>query len=173
MSFKLEGFDAEWVDAGRNRVAQYTNLPPGRYTFRVTAANADGVANEAGASLVIDQAPRFYQTMLFLLACAAGTVSIALTAYRIRIGRLQERERVLKENIAEALANVKVLSGLLPVCASCKKIRDDKGYWNQIETYISDHSEADFSHGICPDCLRKLYPEYADRLFPKSPRGPQ
>jgi hypothetical protein len=172
-AFKLEGFDGEWVNAGRNRVAQYTNLPPGRYTFRVTAANADGVSNDAGASLVIDQAPRFYQTTLFLLACVAGTVSLAWAAYRIRIARLQERERALKENIAEALANVKVLSGLLPVCASCKKIRDDKGYWNQIETYISDHSEADFSHGICPECLRRLYPEYADRALLKRSREPQ
>ncbi len=49
--------------------------------------------------------------------------------------------------------------GLLPICASCKRIRDDKGYWNQIETYIRAHSEAEFSHGICPACSRKLYPQ--------------
>ena len=48
--------------------------------------------------------------------------------------------------------------------ASCKKIRDDKGYWNQIETYIRDHSEAEFSHGICPDCAKKLYPEFYDTV---------
>ncbi|MCL7488008.1 MAG: PAS domain S-box protein [Desulfobulbaceae bacterium] len=53
---------------------------------------------------------------------------------------------------------IKVLRGFLPICASCKKIRDDKGYWNQIESYIRDHSEAQFSHSICPDCARKLYP---------------
>ena len=55
-----------------------------------------------------------------------------------------------------AQAKVKVLSGLLPICANCKKVRDDKGYWNQIETYIQDHSEAEFSHGICPACAREL-----------------
>jgi PAS domain S-box-containing protein len=61
-------------------------------------------------------------------------------------------------------AKVKVLSGLLPICANCKKIRDDKGYWNRIEAYIRDHSEAEFSHGICPTCARKLYPGiYKDR----------
>ena len=54
---------------------------------------------------------------------------------------------------------MKVLGGLLPICASCKKIRDDTGYWNKIEAYIHDHSEADFTHGICPTCARKLYPE--------------
>ena len=52
------------------------------------------------------------------------------------------------------------ISGMLPICANCKKIRDDKGYWNQIEAYIGDHSEAEFSHGICPDCAKKLYPEF-------------
>jgi len=70
----------------------------------------------------------------------------------------QEREKLIQE-LQEALTKVKKLSGLLPICASCKKIRDDKGYWNQIEGYIRDHSEAEFSHGICPDCARKLYPE--------------
>jgi hypothetical protein len=61
--------------------------------------------------------------------------------------------------LREAMSEVKILSGFLPICASCKKIRDDKGYWNQIESYIRDHSEAEFSHGICPDCAEKLYPE--------------
>jgi hypothetical protein len=51
----------------------------------------------------------------------------------------------------------------LPICASCKKIRDDGGYWQQLEVYISNHSDADFTHGICPDCMKKLYPEYVDQ----------
>jgi len=59
------------------------------------------------------------------------------------------------------MADVKKLSGLLPICASCKKIRDDKGSWQVLESYIADHSEADFSHGICPDCFKKLYLEVA------------
>ena len=60
-------------------------------------------------------------------------------------------------------AKVKVLSGLLPICSHCKKIRDDKGYWNRIEAYIHDHSEAGFTHGICPSCAKSLYPElYSD-----------
>ena len=70
-----------------------------------------------------------------------------------------ERERLIHE-LQEALAEVKTLSGLLPICSSCKKIRDDKGYWNQIESYISKYSEAEFSHGICPECAKKLYPEF-------------
>jgi FixJ family two-component response regulator len=70
-----------------------------------------------------------------------------------------ERERLIQE-LQNALAQVKTLSGLLPICASCKKIRDDKGYWNQIEGYIEKHSDAVFSHGICPECANKLYPNY-------------
>jgi len=70
----------------------------------------------------------------------------------------QEKESLISE-LQQALAKVKKLSGLLPICASCKNIRDDRGYWQQIESYIRDHSEADFSHGICPECARKLYPE--------------
>ena len=71
----------------------------------------------------------------------------------------EERERLIGE-LREALAKVKLLSGLLPICASCKKIREGNGYWNQIESYIKEHSEAEFSHGLCPECAKKLYPDY-------------
>jgi len=69
-----------------------------------------------------------------------------------------ERERLIGE-LQEALGRVKSLSGLLPSCASCRKIRDKEGHWHHLETYIRNHTEADFSHGICPECRRKLYPE--------------
>ena len=70
-----------------------------------------------------------------------------------------ERERLITE-LQDALADVKLLSGLVPICASCKKIRDDQGFWTQIESYIQDRSDAKFSHSICPDCAAKLYPGY-------------
>ncbi len=74
----------------------------------------------------------------------------------------EERERLITE-LEEALAEVKKLSGLIPICAKCKKIRDDTGYWEYLEKYISERSEAQFSHSICPECARKLYPElYVD-----------
>ena len=69
----------------------------------------------------------------------------------------EERERFIEE-LQKTLAKVKTLSGLLPICANCKKVRDDKGYWNQIELYIQNHSEAEFTYGVCPDCTKKLYP---------------
>lgn len=74
--------------------------------------------------------------------------------------KLAEREREsLIEDLRRALSQVKTLSGLLPICANCKRIRDDQGYWNQIEAYIQSHSAAEFSHGICPDCMAKYYSE--------------
>jgi len=70
-----------------------------------------------------------------------------------------EREHLI-DQLTEALSRIKTLRGLLPICASCKKIRNDEGYWEQVETYIMNHSYADFSHGLCPECAKKLYPEF-------------
>ncbi len=70
----------------------------------------------------------------------------------------KERESLISK-LQEALNSIKTLKGLLPICANCKNIRDDKGYWNQIETYIRNNTDAEFSHSICPDCARKLYPD--------------
>jgi len=88
-------------------------------------------------------------------------VGSALTLKRemdIRKAREQEL-RTINQELEQALREVKVLRGFIPICAACKKIRDDQGYWQQIETYLRDHSEAQFSHGICPDCMQRLYPE--------------
>jgi PAS domain S-box-containing protein len=71
----------------------------------------------------------------------------------------EEREQLITE-LRAALSKVKTLSGMLPICATCKKIRDDKGYWRQVESYIRDHSDVRFSHGICPECIKELYPDY-------------
>ena len=82
-----------------------------------------------------------------------------------------EKERdALIDSLQKSLSKVRKLSGLLPICASCKKIRDDSGYWNQIEAYIRDHSEAEFSHGICPECSKRLYPEYHRTVLKKTER---
>ena len=74
-----------------------------------------------------------------------------------------ERERLIAE-LQNALAKVKTLRGLIPICASCKKIRDDQGYWTQVETYVAKHSDAEFSHCLCLDCLRKLYPDLSGKV---------
>jgi two-component system, cell cycle sensor histidine kinase and response regulator CckA len=82
-------------------------------------------------------------------------------AYDITERKKIEAERTdLIAHLNETLSKVKTLSGLLPICASCKKIRDDHGYWQKLETFVREHSGAEFSHSICPDCMKELYPEF-------------
>ncbi|MBI5641308.1 MAG: response regulator [Nitrospirae bacterium] len=105
-------------------------------------------------------------TLLAAVEKSSETVLLQRTIQR------QNREKdELIAKLRDALDHVKILSGLLPICASCKKIRDDKGYWSQIEEYISEHSEAEFSHGICPDCMKKLYPELYSKYMAKKETG--
>ncbi|MDH4101666.1 MAG: response regulator [Nitrospirota bacterium] len=77
-----------------------------------------------------------------------------------RFNDLMELKK-LNAELTEAIERVKVLSGLLPICANCKNIRDDKGYWNNVEKYIAEHSDATFTHSICPECMIKLYPDFS------------
>lgn len=85
-------------------------------------------------------------------------LSLAQQEIERRKAAEKERDDLIKE-LRKALSEVKTLRGFLPICASCKKIRDDAGYWNQIEGYIQEHSDAVFSHSICPECARRLYPD--------------
>ena len=64
------------------------------------------------------------------------------------------------EKLKAALSEIRQLKGIIPICASCKMIRDDQGYWHQVEVYIHEHTDADFSHGLCPECAKKLYPDH-------------
>lgn len=90
-------------------------------------------------------------------------IAIATTERDITAKKqLQAKMEQTIADLEKALAEIKTLKGFLPICASCKKIRDDKGYWNQIEAYISDHTEVEFTHGLCPDCAKQLYPDLVD-----------
>jgi PleD family two-component response regulator len=93
-----------------------------------------------------------------------GNLLIRAMRYAIERKKLEiEREKII-EKLQDALAKIKTLSGLLPICSFCKKIRDDKGYWNQIEVYVRQHSDASFSHSICPECAKKHYPNLYKEL---------
>jgi len=87
---------------------------------------------------------------------------LARVTSALNLKREMDARKARERELEQALSEVKVLRGFIPICASCKKIRDDKGYWQQIETYIQERSEALFSHGICKDCMKKLYPDFAD-----------
>ena len=99
----------------------------------------------------------------YLFKGTEGGVLVRAIHHAMERKRLEiEREQLIQE-LQAALATVKRLSGLLPICASCKKIRDDRGYWTQVEQYIQEHSEVDFNHGICPECAKKLYSEFLEK----------
>ncbi len=155
--YRLDGFDHQWNEAGAQRVAQYTNLPPGDYHFVVEA----GVDDAWGppTTLAMTRPPLFYETGWFyalaLLSLALAIVAVPL----LRVRQLRQRARELDKRVQEAIGELKVLSGLLPICAWCKKIRDDRGYWSKIEAYLSARTDAQFTHGICPDCTEKMLSE--------------
>ncbi len=130
------------LDYGRQR-AEGKN-PPSHYNFKIKHKDAHLIPVEAVVS-------DFYLSEDYFIVTAVRDITE-------RQLHEAERERLITE-LQSALSKVKTLGGLLPICSSCKKIRDDKGYWNQLETYIETHTEADFTHGICPECAHRLYPD--------------
>lgn len=195
--YRLDGYDQRWIDAGHRRYAAYTNLPPGKYVFRVRSNEIWGgkAANEA--AFPVEIVPPFWRTPLFFLAVSLLIVVSVTGGIRWRVNTIQrysnhlenqvrertkllarsnrelgektlelenlnrdqgilleERKKLIGE-LQEALKEVKTLSGLVPICASCKKVRDDQGYWDQVENWIEKHSDATFTHGICPECKEK------------------
>jgi hypothetical protein len=92
---------------------------------------------------------------------ASGGISIYSQDITAHKAADREKERLIEE-LKAALSKVRLLSGLLPICSSCKKIRDDGGYWHQMETFIRAHSEAEFSHSLCPDCVAKFFPDFGN-----------
>jgi len=121
-----------------------TGAPSFRFYAGAPLITSDGTA--LGTLCVIDNKPR------------------TLTSLQERALQMLSRQVVVQIELREALAQVKRLRGLFPICSGCKRIRDDEGYWNQIEVYISEHSEAEFSHGICPECIERLYPDAAQQI---------
>jgi len=127
--------------------------------------------------LMVDISWRWYRATLTLLTLEV-TNGHLITQLKSEIAERQQIEEHLKKardfleervsertaELQQAIDSVKVLRGLLPICSSCKKIRDDQGYWTQLETYIHQHSEADFTHGLCPDCAERLFQGYIEQF---------
>jgi ligand-binding sensor domain-containing protein len=152
--YRLDGFDSDWNEAGPQRIAQYTNLPPGDYRFVVEAGLDDKWGS--AASVTVTLPPRFYQTGWFYALALLSLVVAIIAVPLMRVRRLRVRARELDQRVQAAIGELKVLSGLLPICGWCKKIREDRGCWSKIEAYLSTHTDARFAHGICPECTDKM-----------------
>ncbi len=136
-------------------------IPELQWRLLVEQAEDNAVAEIFGA-LVANLALCSVIIALALAFTALTTSRYEKTNRKQQQEIINQHDALLEKNktLEMALAKVRTLTGLLPICASCKKIRDDKGYWNRIEHYISEHSEAEFSHSICPECLGTLYPDF-------------
>jgi len=132
---------------GSNSVGRSGNCPaPATYIILLTARD-DGPDLVRGLEAGADD----YITKPFNRKELRARIRVGL-----RVVRLQQILADRVRELAEALTRVKRLQGLLPICSYCKKIRNDRNYWEKVETYISEHSEAQFSHGICPDCFERV-----------------
>ncbi|MEM7584516.1 MAG: two-component regulator propeller domain-containing protein [Acidobacteriota bacterium] len=159
-SYQLEGNDQDWSPWSPTTHKEYTNLPEGDYRFRVRGKNASGTTGRE-ASFAFSIRPPWYRSasayVLYVLLVAGFAYGVAQwRSWHLAKERdqLKEQRAALERRVEETVSQIKILKGLLPICASCKKIRDDDGYWSELEVFIDSHSEAKFSHGICPDCFR-------------------
>ncbi|MCK5022971.1 MAG: DUF3365 domain-containing protein, partial [Candidatus Aenigmarchaeota archaeon] len=100
-----------------------------------------------------------YLSLILGYGIAAMLGSLILFIAGHMLDKKEREQQELIKTLQRALLEIKTLQGIVPICSFCKKIRDDKGFWNQVESYVSKHTEAKFSHGVCPDCQREHYPE--------------
>jgi PAS domain S-box-containing protein len=121
----------------------------------------EGKTEELEVRVPLPSGDTYYLTTVKPILNDVGAVeTVICTSKNITKRKLAEvASKKEHGKLLKALKEIKTLSGFLPICVSCKKIRDDKGYWNQIEAYIQQHSDAQFSHAICPACAKKLYPD--------------
>lgn len=151
-------------------VYSYT-VPRARFLWASATCWTLVICYEITAFMIIDTPVNILinNNFFFISANLIGMIASYLMEYSARknyyLFHLLEKvnDKLQEKNLAleQALENVKTLSGFIPICMHCKKIRDDQGYWNQLENYISSRSEAQFSHSLCPDCMKRLYPEFS------------
>ncbi len=154
--YRLLPYDDTWQPGGMGR-GVYTELPPGRYTFEARAINDRGIASAHPVTLTVVVEPRFTQTTGFLVLVAVLLVGSTILLAWLWSGVARRRARALKQQVDAAIAELKVIRGLLPICAWCRKVRSTAGGWSQLEQYIAEHTEAQVTHGICESCSANLF----------------
>lgn len=161
LRYRLVGVDENWVEASSERVATYSGLAPREYRFEVQASNTEGFFQKPPASseLVVEAGLGHLRLPLLILF---GLSLLAWGFHYLRVRQMAAREKELAERIGRAMADIQVLHALLPLCGNCHKVRDDQGYWQQVEIYVSERSAVEFTHGMCPDCARRFIAELED-----------
>lgn len=174
------GYKVRPVSSGKLALSGARRVPPDLILLDVNMPEMDGF--EVCAALKADDVLRdipvifvsaLHETFDKVRALSAGGVDYIMKPFQLEevlariethlgLYRLQKERIQMISELREALDKVKLLSGLIPICSGCKQIRDDSGFWKAVETYVAEHSEAEFSHSICPECMNKLYPEWAE-----------
>ena len=160
------------IVAYRYLIMAYNNFKEKRLAFILIGFTIFFIANIndilLGANLIKSVYLLEYSFLALILIMDYFMLKDFVYLYNNQKEYLKVLEKETQEKTKEleiSLNNIKKLSGLIPICASCKKVRTDKGYWQQVEEYIAEHSDAGFSHGICPDCVKKLYPEHYEQYI--------
>ena len=152
-----------WSEPSTRARLDLENLGPGTWRVEVSARRAGRDGGWVGpVATTFHIEPYFRETTGFYLLCVALLAALVFAIVRWRTARLRRRARELQAAVDKALAQIKILGGLIPICAGCKKVRGDEGYWQQIESYLHVHSEAELSHGLCPDCASEMYGAYLE-----------
>jgi len=173
-AWRLVGMEDKWSVFSSDQTVIFRHLPPGTYRFELKARSGLGAEIQLAQPLTIIVPAYFYETWWLWLSLLTVGFGVGLIAFQGRLRQMRWVKVRLEAQVAETQAELEaaeqtlqVLTGLIPICANCKKVRDDRGYWQQVEKYIAKRSAAQFSHGICPDCMQKLYPEYYEQVYGK------
>lgn len=173
---------ASWADRVSDKIPPDREISFAGKDWRVSATPLQDASGKEVGDLCIMRDISIEKASLVRLIALSGTSGVVLVTLLLGFiyvllrrtdagirAQQKAREQLIGE-LKDAMARVKTLAGLIPVCAACKKVRDDRGYWSQVESYIQEHTEATFSHSMCPDCFKRLYPELAKALPGNSPK---
>ena len=153
---RLLGLSSDWTERDPTSAVpapiELTYLPPGRYTFQAQASDSAGRYSRAPVELLFEVEPAWTERPSVRWVFFFVGLLLLYLGHLLRLGMLERRRRRLQAQVEEVLAEVRILSGMLPICCACKRIRDDQGFWNRLETFVAARSEARFVRSRCPEC---------------------
>ncbi|MDP8246321.1 MAG: two-component regulator propeller domain-containing protein [Candidatus Hinthialibacter antarcticus] len=161
LEYKM-GDSNDWMAINNSQEILFADMSPGKRKLIIRGANADGTLGSYTKELTVTVLPPYWMTWQFRTLAVFAVCILIYLGYKSRVRRIAKHNEELKNEVEEQIARLKILSGLMPICSYCKKVRDDTGYWNQVEAYIQAHSQAEFSHGICPECMEEHFSEFSD-----------